>query len=383
MPSQESYRDALLRVIDEVVAPRATEVDVSGEFPREQVRALGAAGLLALTVPADLGGGGAGLREAAEVIRELGSVCGSTAMVVTMHYAAVGALTAAGDKETLTAIAAGDHLSTLAFSEKGSRSHFWAPLSCAVPLDDGQTVRLEASKSWVTSAGEADSYVWSSQPLNGETWAGPMTLWLVPADAAGLSVAGAFDGLGLRGNSSAPMTADGVTVPLGALLGTDGAGLDLALAAVLPVFLICSAAMSAGLMRRLADETAAHLGRTRFEHLGVSLAQQTGPRAQLARLRIEADRAWALVAETLTAVESGREDAQLLVLEVKAAAGEAAADAADLALKVGGGAAFRKESVVERLFRDSRAARVMAPTTDALHDFIGRALLGLPLLGEV
>jgi isovaleryl-CoA dehydrogenase len=383
MPSQESYRDALLRVIDEVVAPRATEVDASGEFPREQVRALGAAGLLALTVPADLGGGGAGLREAAEVIRELGSVCGSTAMVVTMHYAAVGALTAAGDKETLTAIAAGDHLSTLAFSEQGSRSHFWAPLSSAVPLDDGQTVRLEASKSWVTSAGEADSYVWSSQPLSGATGAGPMTLWLVPAGAAGLSVAGAFDGLGLRGNSSAPMTADGMTVPLDALLGSDGAGLDLALAAVLPVFLICSAAMSAGLMRRLADETAAHLGRTRFEHLGVSLAQQTGPRAQLARLRIEADRAWALVAETLTAVESGREDAQLLVLEVKAAAGEAAADAADLALKVGGGAAFRKESVVERLFRDSRAARVMAPTTDALHDFIGRALLGLPLLGEV
>ena len=383
MPSQESYRDALLRVIDEVVAPRATEVDVSGEFPREQVRALGAAGLLALTVPADLGGGGAGLREAAEVIRELGSVCGSTAMVVTMHYAAVGALTAAGDKETLTAIAAGDHLSTLAFSEQGSRSHFWAPLSSAALLDDGQTVRLEASKSWVTSAGEADSYVWSSQPLSGAAGAGPMTLWRVPSGAAGLSVAGAFDGLGLRGNSSAPMTADGVTVPLDALLGTDGAGLDLALAAVLPVFLICSAAMSAGLMRRLADETAAHLGRTRFEHLGVSLAQQTGPRARLARLRIEADRAWALVAETLTAVESGREDAQLLVLEVKAAAGEAAADAADLALKVGGGAAFRKESVVERLFRDSRAARVMAPTTDALHDFIGRALLGLPLLGEV
>jgi isovaleryl-CoA dehydrogenase len=382
MPSQESYRNALLRVIDEVVAPGATEVDASGEFPGEQVSALGAAGLLALTVPADLGGGGAGLREAADVIRELGSVCGSTAMVVTMHYSAVAALTAAGDKDTLTAVAAGPHLSTLAFSETGSRSHFWAPLSSAELTGDGQTVRLDASKSWVTSAGHADSYVWSSQPLRGETGAGPMTLWLVPADAAGLSVAGTFDGLGLRGNSSAPMAADGVTVALSAMLGADGAGLDLALAAVLPMFLICSAAMSAGLLRRLADETGAHLGRTRFEHLGLSLAQQTVPRAQLARLRIEADRTWALISEALTAVESGREDAQLLVLEVKAAAGEAAADAADLALKAGGGAAFRKESVVERLFRDSRAARVMAPTTDALYDFIGRALLGLPLLGE-
>ena len=163
MPSQESYRDALLRVIDEVVAPGAAEVDASGTFPRKQVDALGAAGLLALTVPGEFGGGGAGLREAADVVRELGSVCGSTAMVVTMHYAAVAALTAAGDKETLTAIAAGEHLSTLAFSEKGSRSHFWAPLSSAVLLDDGQTVRLDASKSWVTSAGHADSYVWSSR----------------------------------------------------------------------------------------------------------------------------------------------------------------------------------------------------------------------------
>jgi alkylation response protein AidB-like acyl-CoA dehydrogenase len=210
-----------------------------------------------------------------------------------------------------------------------------------------------------------------------------MTLWLVAAGAGGLSVAGAFDGLGLRGNASAPMTAADVRVPRSAMLGTDGGGLDLAMAAILPVFLLCSAAMSAGLMRRLASETADHLGRTRLEHLGVSLAQQAAPRAQLARLRIEADRTWALISETLNAVESGRDDAQLLVLEVKAAAGEAAADAADLALKAGGGAAFRKESVVERLFRDSRAARVMAPTTDALQDFIGRALLGLPLLGEV
>jgi alkylation response protein AidB-like acyl-CoA dehydrogenase len=386
MPSRESYNDALLRVVEEVVAPGAAAVDSAGAFPQAQIEALGAAGLLALTVPTEFGGGGGGLREAAQVIRELGATCGSTAMVMTMHYSATAALVAGGDKQTLAAIADGGHLSTLAFSETGSRSHFWAPMSTAVRDDPGAgagdhraTVRLDAAKSWVTSAGRADSYVWSSRPLDAA--AGPMTLWLVPAGTPGLSVAGAFDGLGLRGNSSMPMTADGARVPLASMLGTDGGGLDLAMAAVLPVFLICSAAMSAGLLRRLADETARHLAGTRLAHLDISLADQAQPRAQLARLRIEADRTWALVTDTLAAVEAGRPDAQLLVLEVKAAAGEAAANAADLALRACGGAAFRKESAVERLFRDSLAARVMAPTTDALHDFIGRALLGLPLLG--
>jgi isovaleryl-CoA dehydrogenase len=390
MSSQESYLDALKRVVDEVVAPGAVSVDADGAFPREQLDALGAAGILALTVPAEYGGGGAGLREAAVVVRELGAVCGSTAMVVTMHYAAVAGLVAAGDKDTLVAIAAGTHLSTLAFSEAGSRSHFWAPMSTAVLSPDAATVRLDASKSWVTSAGQADSYVWSSRPLSsggdkveGAAAAGPMTLWLVPGGAAGPSAAGAFDGLGLRGNSSTPLTADGLVVPLSAMLGPDGGGLDMALAAILPFFLICSAAMSAGLIRRLAAETAGHLQRTRLAHLGVSLAQQAGPRAQLAQLQIEADRTWAHIEAALSAVETARADATLLVLEVKAAAGEAAAEAADLALRAGGGAAFRKESVVERLFRDSRAARVMAPTTEALQDFIGRALLGLPLLGDV
>jgi isovaleryl-CoA dehydrogenase len=398
MSSQESYLDVLNRLIDEVVAPRAASVDTGGTFPRAQLDALAAAGILALTVPAEYGGGGAGLREAAVVVRELGSVCGSTAMVVAMHYSAVAGLVAAGDKDTLVAIAGGTHLSTLAFSEAGSRSHFWAPMSTAVLSPDGATVRLDAAKSWVTSAGYADSYVWSSRPLSsasagngdgtgdggdGGAAAGPMTLWLVPSGAAGLSAAGAFDGLGLRGNASAPLSADGLLVPLSAMLGPDGGGLDLALAAILPFFLVCSAAMSAGLIRRLAAETAAHLQRTRLAHLGRSLAQQAGPRAQLARLQIEADRTWAHISDCLTAVEAGRPDATLLVLEVKAAAGEAAAEAADLALRAGGGAAFRKESTVERLFRDSRAARVMAPTTDALYDFIGRALLGLPLLGDV
>ena len=93
-------------------------------------------------------------------------------------------------------------------------------MSTAVLSARRGTARLDACKSWVTSAGHADSYVWSSRPLRGradDTVAGA-------GRRDGLSAAGAFDGLGLRGNASAPLTADGLEVPLSAMLGTTAAG---------------------------------------------------------------------------------------------------------------------------------------------------------------
>ncbi len=98
-------------------------------------------------------------------------------------------------------------------------------------------------------------------------------------------------------------------------------------------------------------------------------------------MRLTTDTVRALINDTLIALDTGRADAMLRVLEVKALAAESAVDVTDLAMKVTGGAAFRKELGIERRFRDARAARVMAPTTDALLDFVGRAISGLPLLG--
>ncbi|MDQ1397289.1 MAG: hypothetical protein QOG64_2548 [Acidimicrobiaceae bacterium] len=369
------HTEALTRIITDVVAPNARAVDRDGVYPREAITALAEAGILGLASSADMGGGGQGLRAAADVIEQLAGVCGSTAMVVLMHYAATAIIEAEGPDQARRAVAEGRSLSSLAFSEAGSRSHFWAPAGTAAKVGDG--VRLEAKKSWVTSAGEADTYVWSSLPLAAP---GPMTLWMVPSDAAGLSVSGGFDGLGLRGNASCPVTADGVIVAEDAMLGADGGGLDLALAAVLPWFLILNGAFSLGLMEAVTTETGVHLTTTRLEHLDQTLIEQPLVRVDYARMRIQTDSIRSLLEDTLSALESGRGDAMLRVLEIKAAAAEAAIAVTDLAMKLCGGAAFRKDVGIERRFRDARAARVMAPTTDALLDFVGRAIGGLPLL---
>lgn len=370
-----SYQDQVARVVADVIDPAARDVDKQGKFPRQGIEALGQAGLLGLTVSADHGGGGGGPAEAAYVIERVARACGSTAMVLLMHYAAVAILEAHGSDDVRREIAAGRHLTTLAFSEAGSRSHFWAPVSTA--RADGDEVILDATKSWVTSAGEADSYVWSSRPVEGS---GPMTLWHVPSGTPGLKVTSAFDGLGLRGNASSPVTGISVRVPGGARLGDDGAGLDVAFATALPNFLILNAAFSVGLMEAVIDRTTEHLTGTRLEHLGQTLAEQPSARGGLAKMRITADSTRTLLADTLAALGAGREDAQLRVLEIKAAAAEAAIAVTDLAMTVCGGSAFRPDLGIERRFRDSRAARVMAPTTEALQDFIGRALCGLPLM---
>ena len=92
-------------------------------------------------------------------------------------------------------------------------------------------MRLDAKKSWIIGVGQANSYVWSSGPLSAE---GMSTIWLVPANAPGLRITALFNGLGLRGNNSSPVTAEGVIVSKEAMVGEDGKGFDIMMGVVLP-----------------------------------------------------------------------------------------------------------------------------------------------------
>jgi alkylation response protein AidB-like acyl-CoA dehydrogenase len=115
------------------IAPHAVRVDETCCFPVESVKALGQAGLLGLTIPSSYGGMGQGLRIVCSVVEEISRQCSSTAMIYMMHLCGMACYLAAPQKPEgpLRQAAAGRHLSTLAFSEKGSRGHFWAPISRA------------------------------------------------------------------------------------------------------------------------------------------------------------------------------------------------------------------------------------------------------------
>ena len=364
----------------DIAARRAAEVDEQARFPKESLEALADRGFLGLCLPRESGGKGEGPRTFATVVEEIAQGCGSTAMVYVMHVAASQAIAAsetlAGKGEALRDMAVGRHLTTLALSEKGSRSQFWAPVSELVPSNDHFT--LTAFKSWVTSAGHANSYVASArQP--GASSSLETTLFLVRPDARGVKVVGRYDGLGLRGNDSSPVSLDALEVRRGDLLTPQGAGSKMTLEVILPWFALGTAAMGNGLARAAVAATAAHLASAGFAHTGEKLRDLPTLRARLAQMSVRSEQSRALLGYALGEVEEPSETTPLYVLQARLAAIEAALEVTDLAMKACGGAAFSRQLPIERLFRDARAGWVMAPTADHLQDFVGKALTGLPL----
>jgi len=369
-----SYLHTLDEIILSTIAPAAQVTDRDSAFNRAAITALGSAGLLGLVSATEVGGMGHGLPEAAQVIEHIAKACPSTAMVVCMHYCGTTVLEKFGSEAVRRDIAAGRHLTTLAWSDVGSRSHFWAPVGTI--RQDGTDAIIDGSKTMVTSAGQANSYVWSTGPVGGT---GMSTLWLVDSTSASLSEPKAYDGLGLRGNCSSPVNASGLRVPLSSMLGTDGGAFDVMIGTVLPVFATLNASCSIGLMEAALQAACAHVGAARLEHANSALADLPTIRAYLARAKIRLDMARTLRDDTLAAMATQRADTMLRVMQVKAVGAEAALEVTDIAMRVCGGAAFRKDVGIERFFRDARAASIMAPTSDVLYDFIGKAICGLPV----
>ena len=376
-PDQQKIVDRAKNVADDVLAPNAERTDRDAAFPRASMDALAKAGLYGLTIPKEYGGMGEGLRTMCAVLDELAQRCASTAMIYKMHLCGVATYAARGERQAdlLRKAAKGEHLSTLAWSETGSRSQFWAPVSRA--KRNGAGVKLDADKSFVTSAGEADGYVVSTQWEDAQS---PMQsmLYLVLDGDDGVTVREPWNGIGMRGNASSPMKFQGAVATERAL-SDEAKGMEVMLGVVLPVFMLGNAAIAVGIAEAAVGATQRHITGQGFEHTGTKLSDLPNLRARLADMRIQTDGARAHLAATIDAIENPGPMTQLLVLESKAATSEAAVRITDIGMRACGGAAFGRRVGLERPFRDARAAVVMAPTTDHVHEFIGRALCGMEL----
>lgn len=380
---------ALVATADEitrtVVAAHVEEEDREARWPAPAMRALAEARLTALQVPRAVGGHGQGLTGLVAIADHIARESASTAICFAMHCvgSAVIAAKATPDQTEryLVPIARGEHLTTLALSEPGSGSIFFIPETTLTREGDHYVVR--GTKSFVTNGGHVDSYVLSTAAAPGttpESEPGAFSCVLVDAGTPGLEWQEPWHGLGMRGNSSRTVKLADAPVPLGNLLGAEGDQLWYIFEVVAPYFLMAMAGTYLGVAQAAFEEARVHLGTRRFSHSGELLGSQPVPAHRLGELWMAVESARQLVYSAALQADAGHPDSLAGVLAAKAAASEAAVQVTNEAMTLCGGMAYRENGRLARMLRDARASHVMAPTTDILKTWLGRALLKLPLI---
>lgn len=366
---------AIRAVAADEAGDRAAHTDRERAFPATAMARLGNERALGLVVPSEHGGVGGGLRALADACEALGAACASTAMVFLMHSVAAATVAdGAGELavDLLTEMAAGRSLGTLAFSERGTGAHFYAPELQAVRDNGG--MRISGRKSFVTSAGHADVYLVLVQSDAGDG----LDCYAVRREQQGVSFDGTWQGLGMAGNSSVAMEFADVQVGEVDQIGGGGAGADLVFSVVAPYFLVGLAAVNVGIASAARDTATDHAARPRYAD-NTALAEIQMIQHSLADMDIAVRSAQLLVQEAARLGDSGDEGALVPIMEAKVAATETAATVTHRALEVCGGQGYTPALPVERHLRDARAGAVMAPTNGVLRNWIGKALAGLPV----
>lgn len=370
-------------VTTEVVRPGAERTDREARWPVENFAALLAAGLGGLVVPRAAGGLGMGLGGLARVCEELGTACPSTAIGFGMHHVGAAVLAAKATPEQMERfvepITKGRHLTTLALSEPGTGAHFYLPQTQLTRGDEGALL-VNGKKSFVTNAGHADSYVTSVVALGEGSTVGEFSCVVLSKEAQSLRWGPPWQGLGMRGNEARTLELRDVRIPGSQLLGQEGDQIWYMFNVVAPYFLMAMSGTYLGIAVAALEEARSHLSARQYTHSGTTLANEPLLQHRIGVLWSRVARTRAFVHYAADAGDRGADDALLALCSAKAEVAECAVEVVGEAMTLLGGKGYAADSRVHQMLRDARAAHVMAPTTDLLRTWTGRALLGLPIL---
>jgi alkylation response protein AidB-like acyl-CoA dehydrogenase len=362
---------AIRAIAEGPIAADAARIDSERAFPVENLHALGEAGALGLLVPPEhrgadrARGGGRDARVGVRVDRD-----GLPDALRHRRDRRGRRRPRAG--ETLAAMASGRSLGTLAFSERGTGAHFYAP-ELAAERSNGH-VRVTGRKSFVTGGGHADVYLIL---VRGDV-DGTADAYLVRGDDPRVRADGTWNGLGMAGNSSVALELDGVELTDAERIGSAGEAIGLVFTAVAPFFLVGLAAVNVGIAAAAAAAATAHAPGRCYPD-GTSVAEVQAVQHLLADMDVAVRQARLLVREAARLGEAGDAAALVAIMEAKVAATDTAAAVTQRALEVTGGQGYTPALPIERHLRDARAGAVMAPTNAVLRTWIGKALAGLPV----
>ena len=373
---QRSFKRSIERFAREVIAPHAAQIDESGEFPTDLIRAAAGHGLLGVTIPSAWGGTGRDYLSYALAIEAIAKASATVAAVLVVTNSLVAELVAHAGSEPqkerwLRALATGDAIGAFALSEPDAGTDAANQQTRAVASGDGY--RITGRKVWVANADAARVAVVFAATRSGRRGlrAQGVTAFLVPMYTTGITRTARADSLGVRGLGCVDLEFD-VLVGDDHVLGQVDRGFPLAMWA-LEGGRVGIAAQALGIGEAALDEAIAHAKKR--EQFGQPIANYQAIQWMLADSATELAAARMMTWKAADAKDR-QEHSAFEASMAKLAASEAAHRAADRAMQVLASAGYRRGSVVERLFRDVRATEIYQGTSEAQRMIIAGAVIG-------
>ncbi|MBP6118249.1 MAG: isovaleryl-CoA dehydrogenase [Giesbergeria sp.] len=217
----DSLRDAVRDFAQAEIAPRATEIDHSDQFPMDLWRKMGDLGVLGITVPEELGGAGMGYLAHMVAMEEISRASASVGLSYGAHSnLCVNQInrngSAAQKAKYLPKLISGEHVGALAMSEPGAGSDV---ISMKLKAEDkGGYYLLNGNKMWITNGPDADTLVVYAK-TEPELGARGVTAFLIEKGMKGFSIAQKLDKLGMRGSHTGELVFQNVEVPADHVLG--------------------------------------------------------------------------------------------------------------------------------------------------------------------
>jgi hypothetical protein len=355
------------------LAPRAGERDRQEIFPEAEMRILGEVGLLGLCVPEELGGSGAGPVALALAVAEIARADASVAVTMSVTSMVAEILVRYGTPATrqrlVPRLCSGEAVAgAFALSEPQSGSDAAALATTARKTEGGYV--LDGAKQWITSGDRAQVLVVMARNAPGGD-PRRISAFVLEPPVPGLTAGRHERKMGQRGSSTVPLALEGVFVPDAALLGSEGEGFKVALAA-LDGGRIAVGAQALGIARAALDVAVSH-ARTRRQ-FGQPLAAFQAVKQMIADAATGIEAAWLLVLQAAYWKEQGRPFTRLAA-QAKLLASERAMEVCDRALQILGGYGYTRELPVERYFRDVRVTTIYEGTSQIQRLVIAKHVL--------
>lgn len=374
-----------IQLADDLAAPiaaRADAIDAANTFPTENFRDLHAAGYLALTIPAALGGQGASVLEYALAQERLARACGSTGLASSMHLSLLGRIAEIGLwPEIIYGAICRDVIANGALiNAVNSEPDLGSPSRGALPSTTAERTpggwRVNGRKRWASLA-PALSYIYSLATVIGGDAPPHRGNFLIPARAPGVRVEETWDNLGMRGTASHDIVFDNVEIPFEHRLPADAGGNPNEISAW---HLGPSAAVYLGIAQAARDEAVAFAQHRKPNSLATSIAELPAIQHKIAEIELLLWQARTLLYTTLEQwLEHPARRGELgwQLVAAKYTVTTTALRVTDLALRVAGSAGLSYRSPLQRYFRDARTALGHPPMEDAVLTLIGKTALGL------